>query len=93
MRHRTAHPSRTGRGAEAANFIANRQRLTHVEIINGLADIGFRCEDLFILAQRRTPSVPASHHRQLHCRKAHSYLLIFVKGLDRIWNGPQAAPR
>lgn len=67
---------------------ANRQKLTHVELINAYLDIGFRCEDIFILGQRRVPSVPSTHYRQLHARKGHSYLIIFVKGLTAIWQGP-----
>lgn len=66
---------------------ANRQRLTHVELVNGLADLGFRCEDLFILVQSKTPPQSPTAHRQVHARKAHSYLLVFVKG-SGIWQGP-----
>lgn len=67
---------------------ANRQRLTHVELVNGLSDFGFRCEDLFILVQSKTPPPSPTAHRQVHARKGHSYLLIMVKGLTRIWQGP-----
>ena len=34
---------------------ANKQRLTHVEIINELSDTGFLVEDLFVLLRRNKP--------------------------------------
>jgi tRNA G10 N-methylase Trm11 len=66
---------------------ANRQRLTHVELVNELGQLGFRCEDLFVLVQSKTPPPSPTQHRQVHARKAHSYLLVFVKGAG-IWRGP-----
>ncbi|MEW1610489.1 MULTISPECIES: hypothetical protein [unclassified Streptomyces] len=56
---------------------ANRQRLTHVEIINELAE-DFYCKDLFVVTRPNRPGV-ARLVRQEHARKNHSYFLVFVK--------------
>ena len=57
---------------------ANRQRLTHVEIINEYAELGFYAKDLFVVVR---PNKPAMSRviRQVHARKNHSYFLVFVK--------------
>jgi hypothetical protein len=57
---------------------ANKQRLTHVEIINELATIGFVVEDLFVIVRRNKPGV-SRLLRQVHARKNHSYFLVFRK--------------
>src|SRR5207302_2024538 len=57
---------------------ANRQRLTHVEIINELSDTGFVVEDLFVLLRRNRPGV-SRVLKQVHARKNHSYFLVFRK--------------
>lgn len=57
---------------------ANKQRLTHVEIINELADMGFVVEDLFVLVRRNKPGV-SRVLKQVHARKNHSYFLVFRK--------------
>ena len=57
---------------------ANRQRLTHVEIINELAVKGFIAEDLFIVMRRGRPGVSRALV-QAHARKNHSYFLVFIK--------------
>jgi hypothetical protein len=57
---------------------ANQQRLTHVEIINELAEIGFIVEDLFVVVRRNKPGV-SRILKQLHARKNHSYFLVFRK--------------
>jgi DNA modification methylase len=57
---------------------ANKQRLTHVEIINYMEAIGFYCKDLFIIVRPNKPAV-SRMKKQEHARKAHSYFLIFVK--------------
>ena len=57
---------------------ANKQRLTHVEIINELADLGFIIEDLFVLVRRNKPGV-SRVLKQVHARKNHSYFLVFQK--------------
>jgi tRNA G10 N-methylase Trm11 len=57
---------------------ANRQRLTHVEIINAYAEIGFIARDLFVVVRQNRPSV-SRIVKQVHARKNHSYFLVFVK--------------
>ena len=55
---------------------ANKQRLTHVEIVSGYEDMGFYCKDLFVLVRNNAPGV-SRLLRQVHARKNHSYFLIF----------------
>lgn len=57
---------------------ANRQRLTHVEIINELSKYGFVIEDLFVVVRRGKPGV-SRMLAQAHARKNHSYFLVFIK--------------
>ena len=57
---------------------ANRQHLTHVEIINEYAAIGFHAKDLFVLVRTNRPGV-SRMKKQIHARKNHSYFLVFVK--------------
>lgn len=57
---------------------ANRQRLTHVEIINELVQMGFIAIDLFIVMRTNRPGV-SRVLKQLHARKNHSYFLVFKK--------------
>lgn len=57
---------------------ANRQWLTHVEIINEYAKYGFYCKDLFVVMRTNKPVV-ARLKKQEHARKNHSYFLVFVK--------------
>jgi tRNA G10 N-methylase Trm11 len=57
---------------------ANRQRLTHVELINAYEDAGFYCKDLFIVVRPNRPGVTRLL-RQEHARKNHSYFLVFIK--------------
>lgn len=57
---------------------ANRQRLTHVELINAYAEEGFYCKDLFVVVRPNRPVI-ARLLRQEHARKNHSYFLVFVK--------------
>src|SRR5205814_1086936 len=57
---------------------ANKQRLTHVEIINELSDIGFVVEHLFVVVRRNKPGV-SRVLKQVHARKNHSYFLVFRK--------------
>lgn len=56
---------------------ANRQRLTHVELINAL-DSDFYCKDLFVVTRPNKPVVTRLL-KQEHARKNHSYFLVFVK--------------
>ena len=57
---------------------ANRQNLTHVEIINEYARLGFYCKDLFVVVRKNRPGM-SRVLKQVHARKNHSYFLVFVK--------------
>ncbi len=61
---------------------ANRQRLTHVELINRFEATGLRCKDLFVVVRPNAPGV-SRVKRQVHARKNHSYFLVFVKSVRR----------
>lgn len=61
---------------------ANRQWLTHVEIINGYRELGFYCKDLFVVVRTNRPIV-SRLKKQEHARKNHSYFLVFVKTTRR----------
>ena len=57
---------------------ASKQYLSHVEIINYASLLGFYPKDLFVLlAENRI--IGKTHHNQQHCRKYHSYFLVFIK--------------
>lgn len=57
---------------------ANRQWLTHVEIINHYESLGFYTKDLFIIVRQNKAAI-ARLKKQVHARKNHSYFLVFVK--------------
>lgn len=57
---------------------ANRQHLTHVEIINEYAPMGLYCKDLFVVVRPNKPGV-SRIKKQNHARKNHSYFLVFEK--------------
>jgi len=57
---------------------ANRQWLTHVEIINEYERTGFYTKDLFVVVRRNRPII-ARLKKQVHARKNHSYFLVFIK--------------
>lgn len=57
---------------------ANRQRLTHVEIINRYEQMGFYTKDLFVVVRQNKPGV-SRLVKQVHARKNHSYFLVFIK--------------
>jgi DNA methylase len=63
---------------------ANTQHLTHVEIINAYAELGFYAKDLFVVVRLNRPGM-SRVVKQVHARKNHSYFLVFVK--DGIKNG------
>lgn len=66
---------------------ANRQRLTHVEIINEYENHGFQAEDLFVVTRASRPGL-SRMLRQRHARKNHSYFLVFWKApKHRRWPG------
>ena len=68
---------------------ANRQRLTHVEIINELENNSYVAEDLFVVMRKNKPGV-SRIKRQYHARKNHSYFIVFRKSQPRrIWKGPK----
>ncbi|MFO0955935.1 MAG: DNA methyltransferase [Isosphaeraceae bacterium] len=72
---------------------ANRQRLTHVEIIQDLATAGFLAEDLFVVMRLNNPGV-SRVLRQVHARKNHSYFLVFRKSDVRTrWKGIGGRPK
>jgi hypothetical protein len=57
---------------------ANRQRLTHVELINEFESWGFYTKDLFVVVRQNQPGI-SRLIKQVHARKNHSYFLVFVK--------------
>lgn len=57
---------------------ANKQHLTHVEIINEYCKHGVYVEDLFVMIRNNKPSVSRLLN-QKHARKNHSYFLVFRK--------------
>jgi tRNA G10 N-methylase Trm11 len=76
---------------------SNRQRLTHVEIINELDKKGFRVVDLLVVVRMARPGVSRTVH-QVHARKNHSYFLVFVKDEKTLvvaagWASPTIAER
>lgn len=64
---------------------ANRQKLTHIEIVYGMEQIGFYCKDLFVITRNNSPSV-SRVLKQEHSRKNHSYFLVFQKIRNRYTN-------
>ena len=57
---------------------ANRQWLTHVEIIIHYESLGFYTKDLFVVVRPNKVGV-SRLKKQVHARKNHSYFLVFVK--------------
>lgn len=57
---------------------ANRQWLTHIEIYNEYAQLGFYCKDLFVIMRMNKAAV-SRLKKQVHARKNHSYFMVFVK--------------
>jgi hypothetical protein len=57
---------------------ANRQNLTHVELINEYEKHGFYTKDLFVVVRQNKPGI-SRLKKQVHARKNHSYFLVFVK--------------
>jgi tRNA G10 N-methylase Trm11 len=57
---------------------ANKQRLTHIEIINEYVKMGFYAKDLFVVVRNNAASV-SKIVKQVHARKNHSYFLVFIK--------------
>ena len=69
---------------------SNRQRFTHVEIMDAYSRIGFIPEDLFVVVRSNRPGVSRTV-RQVHARKNHSYFLVFWKRGDSrsMWEPPE----
>lgn len=69
---------------------SNRQRFTHVEIIEAYNNLGFVAEDLFVVIRTNSPGV-SRMVKQVHARKNHSYFLVFWKYTsgNRIWQPPK----
>lgn len=57
---------------------ANRQKLTHVELIWAYEHAGFYCKDIFIVVRKNSPIV-SRLVKQEHARKNHSYFLVFQR--------------
>jgi len=57
---------------------ANKQHLTHVEIINEYTKHGLIVEDLFVMIRNNKPNI-STLKKQVHARKNHSYFLVFRK--------------
>ncbi len=55
---------------------ANKQRLTHVEIITAYESMGFYTKDLFVLVRTNAPGVSRLLEQE-HARKNHSYFIVF----------------
>lgn len=62
---------------------ANRQRLTHVEIITAYESLGFYTKDLFVVMRPNKPGI-SRLKTQVHARKNHSYFLVFQKVNRRV---------
>ena len=65
---------------------ANRQRFTHVELMEAYGKMGFVAEDIFVVVRQNRPGV-SRMVRQVHARKNHSYFLVFWKNgtAGRLW--------
>lgn len=61
---------------------ACRQKLTHVEIIAKLEELGFEPEDLFVVVGKKQPGI-SRLVKQQHARKNHSYFLVHRKRVDK----------
>jgi hypothetical protein len=69
---------------------SNRQRFTHVEVMESFSELGFIPEDLFVVVRKNRPGVSRTI-RQVHARKNHSYFLVFWKqgASRRVWEPPK----
>ncbi len=64
---------------------ANKQRLTHVEIISAYESLGLYAKDLFVVVRKNRPVV-SRLKKQIHARKNHSYFLVFQKVRTNVSN-------
>ena len=69
---------------------SNRQRFTHIEIMQAYEHLGFVAEDLFVVVRHNRPGVSRTV-RQVHARKNHSYFLVFWKRGETqgLWERPE----
>jgi DNA modification methylase len=69
----------------------NRQRFTHVELIQAFEQLSFVAEDLFVVVRQNKPGV-SSTVRQVHARKNHSYFLVLWKRTAgrAAWEAPES---
>lgn len=69
---------------------ANRQKFTHIEIMQMYEKMGYIAEDLFVIVRNNRPGV-SRMVRQVHARKNHSYFLVFWKrGTGKaLWEPPK----
>jgi hypothetical protein len=65
---------------------ANKQRLTHVEIISAYESLGLYTKDLFVVVRRSRAGVSRLKNPQEHARKNHSYFLVFRKLASKVSN-------
>jgi len=63
---------------------SSKQYLSHVYVINQASRIGLYPIDLFILLAKTVIIGKTNKCRQLHCRKFHSYFLVFKKEISKI---------
>ncbi len=64
---------------------ANKQRLTHVEIITAAESIEFYAKDLFVVVRPNRPMI-SRLKKQVHARKNHSYFLVFERRKSPVTN-------
>lgn len=62
---------------------ANKQRLTHIEIITGYESLGFYTKDLFVVVRTNKAGV-SRLKKQEHARKNHSYFIVFQKCRSKV---------
>lgn len=69
---------------------SNRQRFTHIDIIQAYTELGLIAEDMFVAVRNNRPGV-SRVVRQVHARKNHSYFLVFWKpgATSRLWTPPE----
>jgi hypothetical protein len=70
---------------------ANKQRLTHVEILTAYEAMGFYTKDLFVLVRVNRAGI-SRLKKQEHARKNHSYFLVFQKRkikISSVFSAPQ----
>ena len=69
---------------------ANRQRFTHLEVMQAYQRKGFVAEDIFVVMRSNRPGVSRAV-KQVHARKNHSYFIVFWKSQrsGAVWSPPR----